>query len=284
MPVDDRLSAFLKLRHPFPVVPSNIFRYRPHEMQGSAFHPRPLTILTRRLHQACCVMFLAIAFQGHAVETSNPTIVAPPGSWVKPNFFNQQASTALLESSADEHLLLLEQQINAQKDETFHHSVRQILTSAGVQNGATLTVNFNPSYQSLTWHWARIWRGTQHLDRLDTNQVKVVQQEKDMDQFILNGEKSAILVLSDVRVGDIVDYAYSMAGTNPVFGTHFSAEIPVQMEQPAERLLTRVLWPTQRHLYAKPHGCTIQPSVIAGKETMEYTWDVRQAPASALKT
>ncbi|HEV2691581.1 MAG TPA: DUF3857 domain-containing transglutaminase family protein, partial [Verrucomicrobiae bacterium] len=219
-----------------------------------------------------------MTFQGHAADISNPTVVAPPSSWVKPNFFNQQASTALLESSADEHLLLLEQQINAQKDETFHHSVRQILTSAGVQNGATLTVNFNPSYQSLTWHWARIWRGTQHLDRLDTNQVKVVQQEKDMDQFILNGEKSAILVLSDVRVGDIIDYAYSMAGTNPVFGTHFSAEIPVQMGQPAERLLTRVLWPTQRHLYAKPHGCSVQPLVIAGKETTEYIWDVRQAP------
>jgi hypothetical protein len=159
---------------------------------------------------------LAMAIQGNASEISAAKF-APPSSWVKPQFFNQQSSTNLLDSSADQHLLLLEQQINALENETFFHSVRQILTVAGVQNGATLTIDFNPSCQSLTLHWARIWRGTQHLDRLDTNNVKIVQQERDLDQSVLNGEKSVILVLDDVRVGDIIDYSYSIQGENPVF-------------------------------------------------------------------
>jgi hypothetical protein len=73
----------------------------------------------------------------------------------------------------------------------------------GVQKDATLRMDFNPGYQTLTLYWARIWRGAQHLDRLDTNQVKIVQQEWELDQFVLNGQKSAVLVLNDVRVGDI---------------------------------------------------------------------------------
>jgi len=111
------------------------------------------------------------------------THVAPPSAWVKPQFFNRQASPNSLESSADEYLLLQERQINVPLGETFHHSVRQILTTAGVQKGATITIDFNPGYQSLTWHWARIWRGAEHLERLDTNEVKVVQPEREVDQW-----------------------------------------------------------------------------------------------------
>ncbi len=246
------------------------------------FHSCLVRFFVRRLQQVCCLGFLALALaiQGSAAELSTAK-VAPPDDWVKPQFYDRQATTTLLDSSANDHLLLLERQVNVLKSETFVHSIQQILTPAGVQQDATLTVNFNPSYQSLTLHWARIWRGTQHLERLDTNQVKVVQPEREMDQYILNGQKSAILVLDDVRVGDIIDYSYSVTGTNPVFGGYFSSAIPVQMEEPAERLLTRVLWPSQRHLYARAHGCSVQPTVIAGKETTEYVWDVRQMPGIA---
>jgi hypothetical protein len=225
---------------------------------------------------------LAVAIRGNASEISAAEF-APPSSWVKPQFFNQQSSTNLLDPGTDQHWLLLERQINALENETFVHAVRQILTTAGVQNGAILTMDFNPGYQSLTLHWARIWRGTEHLDRLDTNKVKIIQQERELDQSILNGKKSAVLVLDDVRVGDIVDYAYSTKGANPVFSGHFSADIPVQTEQPVERLLARVLWPSQRHLYAKAHGCSVQPVMVGGEEAVEYVWDLRQVPAFPLE-
>lgn len=207
----------------------------------------------------------------------------PPANWVKPQFFSQQSAFGVGESGADDQMLLLERQFNPVDNETFIHSARRILTVAGVQKGSTLTTDFNPSYQSLTLHWARLWRGTNHLDRLDTNKVKVVQPEREMDDYILNGKHSAILVLEDVRVGDIIDYAYSVKGQNPVVDGHFAADVPVQLEQPADRLLTRVIWPAQRHLYAKVHGCSVQPSVVAGKEATEYTWDLRQMPAVAFE-
>jgi transglutaminase-like putative cysteine protease len=255
-------------------------------MQGSAFHPGLARTIARWLQRAGCLGVFALAFQGIASDISPATSamkIAPPSAWVKPQFFNRQASLDFLESSADEYLLLQERQFNVPAGETLHHSVRQILTTAGVQKGATLTIDFNPAYQSLTWHWARIWRGAEHLERLDTNEVRIVQPERDVDQYILDGRKSAILVLDDVRVGDIIDYSYSLTGTNPVFGAHFSTDVPVQVEQPADRLLTRVLWPAQRHLYAKPQSCSVQPTVAAGKEVIEYVWDLRQMPAMTIE-
>ncbi len=252
------------------------------DMRQPVYYSRLAGIITAWFRRVCYAGSLAMAIHAGASESSAVRF-GPPDSWVKPHFFNLQSSTSLLDSSADDHLLLLERQINAAKDETFVHTARQILTTEGVQNDATLKINFNPSCQSLTWHWARIWRGKEHLDRLDTNNVKIVQQERDLDQFVLNGEKTAILVLDDVRVGDIIDYAYSIKGVNPVFGAHFACAVPVQLDQPVDQLLTRVVWPKQRLLYAQTHGCSVQPAVIAGKNTVEYAWDFAQVPGFPLE-
>lgn len=222
-----------------------------------------------------------VVIPGLAADT-NTVKFGPPGSWVKPLFFSQQTSAGL-DPAADQHWLLQEQQINVPENDAFFHTVRQALTLSGVQNGATLSIDFNPACQSLTWHWARIWRGGQHLDRLDTNGVKVVQQEQGLDQYILDGEKSAVLVLDDVRVGDIIDYAYSIKGANPVFGGYFSGTVPVQFDQPVERLRTRVLWPAGRHLYAKPHGCTVYPTALAQNGTVEYVWDLSHVPGLGIE-
>jgi transglutaminase-like putative cysteine protease len=231
----------------------------------------------------CCLSFFMIALTLNAADASS-ILYAPPNDWVKPQFFAPpQPAVGSGDSSADDHLLLQERQINALEDETFFHTDRQILSVDGVQNGSTIKISFNPNYESLTWHWARIWRGGQILDRLDTNKIQIVQQEQDLDAYMLNGEKSAILVLDDVRVGDIIDCAYSLQGKNPVFTGHFSCAIPVEMEKPADRLLTRVVWPRQKPLYAMQHGCSVKPTMVIGKDAIDYTWDFRQASGFTLE-
>ena len=221
---------------------------------------------------------IAIAGQTVAAEISAPKFtVGPPTSWVKPQFFDRQSVTTELESGADVHWLLSERQINAFDDETFYHVVRQILNVSAVQDDSKLTIDFNPDYQSLTLHWARIWRGPQHLERLDTNAVKIIRREKELNEDILNGEQSALLVMEDVRVGDIIDYAYSIKGLNPVMGGRFFCVVPVQTDKPVERFYTRVLCPPQKRLYVKFHGCSFQPARVPGTNSVGYIWDLRHA-------
>ena len=246
------------------------------------FHASAVRLIVARFRRACCMALLAIGVQAIASDATTVRF-GPPSGWVKPHFFDQPSSSDLLDSGADQHWLLLERQINASQNETFTHSVRQILTMAGVAKSATLKIDYNPGYQALTVHWVRVWRGTEHFDRLDTNNVKVVQPEQDLDQSLLTGEQSAILVLDDVRVGDIIDYAYTVKGANPVFDWHFTAAIPVQMEDPVERLLTRLVWPKQKTLRAKTHECSVEPVAIAGTNTIEYVWDLRQVPGVPLE-
>lgn len=227
-----------------------------------------------------CVCGLAIlaAARVLAADRSGVT-VAPPGDWVLPQFFGQTVAVEAPSDAGDERLLLADRQISASQKETFVHLAVQVRTLAGVQKDATLKIEFDPSYETVTLHWARVWRGRQHFDQLDTNRVKVVQPESEVDTSILNGVKSVLLVMDDVRVGDAIDYAYSRKGRNPVFGDHFACDIPVEMSAPADRLVTRLVWPKGRPLYARPHGCTVQPRLMPGKDMLEYAWDLRQVPA-----
>ncbi|HEV2327909.1 MAG TPA: DUF3857 domain-containing protein [Verrucomicrobiae bacterium] len=219
---------------------------------------------------------LLLTLSAHGADLSGVNF-GPPGKWVRPQLFSGDSSANPSDSTADDHLLLQEHQMNAAENEEFIHSDRRILTMDGVQNDSTLRIDFDPNYESLTWNWARIWRDGRHLDRLDTNSIHVVQREQDLDEAMLNGEKTAILVLDDVRVGDIIDYAYSLKGENPISAGHFTAIAPVQVIEPADHLLTRILWPRGKGLYALGHGCSVQPVTHTGKDTIEFTWDFRDA-------
>jgi len=228
-----------------------------------------------------------LVFSANAADTTNKPAdvatetkpeIAPPSNWVKPHFFDRQPVPFNLESSLDQRWLLLERQVNAADNESFYHFVRQVLTVSGVQNGSDLKIDFNPSYQTLTLHWARLWRGTNHLDRLEADKIRVVRQERDLDEQILNGEQTAMLVMDDVRVGDIVDYAYSVKGANPVFNGRFSTTIPIQLTEPVGRLFMRVIWPAQRRFYPMAHGYSGQPSLNMKSDPIECVWDLRQVP------
>jgi Domain of Unknown Function with PDB structure (DUF3857)/Transglutaminase-like superfamily len=238
------------------------------------------SIVSGLLRSGCLgVLTLAIHAPASDMEGVN---LGPPEDWVRPQYFNRQ-SVNPPDSTADDQLLLLEHQFNAPENESFFHSDRRILTMDGVQNDSTLKIDFDPNYETLTLHWARIWRRNQHLEQLDTNHLQVVRQEKDLDEATLNGEKTAVVILNDVRVGDVIDYAYSVKGDNPISAGHFVAAVPVEMEQPADRLLTRVLWPRGKGLYAIGHGCSVHPVTVTGKDTVEFTWDFKDAPAVSLE-
>ena len=81
-----------------------------------------------------------------------------------------------------------------------------------------------------------------------------------------------------IRAGDIIDYAYSIAGSNPVLGGMFSARVPVQYEDPVEHLVTRLLWPPPRKFYVQNHGTEIYPASVYTNNFVEYVWNATTVP------
>lgn len=121
---------------------------------------------------------------------------------------------------------------------------RKITTPQGLVDGA-LQVDWDPSLEKLTFHRYRIIRGSQSIDLLgDGSKLSVVQREQNMENAALDGELTASLQPSDLRVGDIVEFSFTRERHDPALGGH--SEL---LTGPADgvtygRFRNRIIWPT----------------------------------------
>ena len=211
-------------------------------------------------------------------------------TWAQP-LSPDAALTAALPKAPLQFLLIdLQTRVGPGEETQYRHVVRQVNDAAGLQTGAQIQIEFDPSYQSLLLHRLEIQRGNARIDKLDRRKVQVLQRESQLERQMVDGRRTASIVLDDVRVGDRIEYAYSLRGANPVFeGRFVDTDWSVDPKGPAALFRYRLLAPQAReiHLRADPSRHEVTSQVSAGwRETLvrrtgapQFQYDA-YAPAS----
>jgi transglutaminase-like putative cysteine protease len=226
------------------------------------------------------LLLLALG-SGSAVATSSAEpkpvtfeVAAVPG-WVKPI----DPGRVKTETDSDGiSYLLSDQQDCIEPRATYYHEVRQITSESGVQNGSAISVSFDPSYQKLVFHFIRLLRKGITAERLDRAQIKLLQREKDMEEFLFDGTYTANSQLEDVRVGDVIEFAYTLEGDNPVKKGKYNSTFPTDWSFPVHRAVTRIVYPTRRNLEFRSVNRLIKPSITTGKGMTEWLLDQSDVP------
>ncbi|HEY9231681.1 MAG TPA: DUF3857 domain-containing protein, partial [Blastocatellia bacterium] len=217
-------------------------------------------------------MLVAIfIFASHAAAANRSFTIAPPPSWVE--------QVALPAGDADDAAtkaayLLLDHQVHVSGGavERYERRAKKVFTAAALSDAAQIELEFEPSYQQLTIHHVRIQRGRQAIDALKPGDIKIINQEDELDQQLYNGRRSALIVLDDVRQGDVIDYAYTITGSNPVLAGRYADTYVLADGLPAARLRWRLLYPAQRKIGYKTRGVELTPAIRQlGSET-ECQW------------
>lgn len=161
------------------------------------------------------LIFLAIACAaaGDADAADRPS-VAPPPAWVlpapvpaPPPGTEGVAATVLL---ADQQTRMTDA-----GDARFVETAVRIGSSQGLQAGA-LALAWDPALDTLIIHRYRIVRDGKSIDLLgDGSKLTVVRREINLERATLDGELTATLQPEDVRVGDIIDIAYTQTRRDP---------------------------------------------------------------------
>lgn len=199
---------------------------------------------------------------------------APEASWVDTSLDAKDTPTPPEEVAHGYDFLLLDNQVNVAEGEAFHRSVYRITAESALQSGARFTWSYDPGYQTLTLHHLRLIRDGVAQDRLDRSKVQVIQQEKDLDRHMLDGRLTALVILDDVRVGDVIDYASSLRGTNPVFDGRYSDSFSTGWSVPVRHWRVRVTAPAGRTLTTKIHaGPAIKASTLQRGDAVVQTWE-----------
>src|SRR5438270_3535237 len=145
-------------------------------------------------------------------------------------------------------------------DEYFRR-VRKVVSAAGVQNASELSIDFDPSYRRLVLHEIALVRGARRVNQLDRRAVRVIEKEPESDEKIYDGQLTALVFLKDVRPGDVIDYSFSLDGSNPLLGGKYADEFDFEATVPTALVRHRLLWPAARALHVRDVGRVLNPSV-----------------------
>lgn len=232
---------------------------------------------------ALCSMLLAAAASAQAPEPA----AAPPRSiakerapgWVK-SYEVDFASAPEAEEVGGSWYTLIERQDDARSHTTYLRYGVRLINESGVQENSQLTVSWDPSFQTLCFHKLVIHRVGEVIDRLPSQEFKIIQRETNHDRQLYDSRLSALAVIEDVRAGDTLEYAYSIAGANPVFEGRFSATYATTWAVPVAHLRLRLLWHGGRKLRWKAFNTELQPETRQRDDHVEYEWAADGVPAT----
>ncbi|KAA5825757.1 DUF3857 domain-containing protein [Algibacter amylolyticus] len=136
-------------------------------------------------------------------------------NWVDTNTYTEDVMH-IDDVSDGSFILLYDNQIHASKKIEYSRLVMKITDNVGIQNASTVSVSYDPAYQSLKFHSINVIRDNKIIDKLDLSNFQVMRRELNTEIYLYDGSLSAVMNISDVRTGDIIDYSYSIYGFNPL--------------------------------------------------------------------
>lgn len=184
-----------------------------------------------------------LGFSAAACAKARQYDVAPVPGWVQP------IRLAPVESLAPEvkdgtQYLLVDRQIRVHNGwSVYQRYVSRLANPAGAQDASQVTIDFDPQLDRLILHAVQVRRGTNVIDELRHGRIEVLQRESELEQGILDGSLTFHLLMSDVRVGDIIDVSYTIEHRDPAFHGRFFDRLTTRWDDPVARSHLRVLIP-----------------------------------------
>lgn len=217
-----------------------------------------------------------------ALPAQTPYQIGPPPSWVKlhqPNLTAPSLATEGWEYVLTDHQEL----VGPSGIERYWHVAYRVLDEGAVKENSQLEISFDSTYQELMLHSVRVLRGSRVIDQLKPARMHVAQRETQLEYQIFDGTLSVVVLLEDVRRGDVIDYSFTRRGSNPVFRGHFMTRFRVQEDVPMHQQFVRLRWERGRPPHVRTHLTELQPSITASGSAREYEWSRQNVPALAVE-
>lgn len=98
----------------------------------------------------------------------------------------------------------------------YHDYIYQPMAAGKLADASKFQIGFLPDFQTLTLHRVEVLRDGKWTSRLKPETITLARRESSFESDMATGEVTALLVLDDLRVGDMVRISYTIDGANPV--------------------------------------------------------------------
>lgn len=191
-------------------------------------------------------------------------------SWVIKQSYEQNLDVELNEISYGLLTLLSDEQVHIPKQERYTRLVRKISDNIGVQDGSSVSINFDPTYQTLFLHHITVYRDGKRIEKLNIKDFQTIRQESNAESYIYDGSLNAVVNLADIRNGDILDVSYTIKGSNSIHGNNFSGATVLNSYQPIGKINYYLISNTT--LQYKTLNTDTKPKIGNYKGYTTYNW------------
>jgi tetratricopeptide (TPR) repeat protein len=195
-----------------------------------------------------------VSFPAWAQSSENPTLGrGPTPDWVVPG---QAAELSAASPDTGLRIPLFEVQVSAEEDVVYRYQrlQSQALSPQALPLLGTVAVAWSPASDVATIHQVNLIRDGEVIDLLSTQSFEVLRREENLEQAMLDGLVTAVLQPQGLRVGDILDVAYTVATRDPVVGGHLEQALDLNPLARIERARLRASWPADRVVRTRASG------------------------------
>ncbi len=204
--------------------------------------------------------------------------VGAPAAWVDvaplPKAPTDSAGAATIQLLGD-----IQVRFDRTGDVRYYATAWQIGNAQGL-DGSALQVSWDPALDALTIHTYRIRRGAQAIDLLgDGHAIKVIQREGGLENAMLDGRLTATLQPEDLRVGDVVELAYSITSHDPAMAGHSEFVGGPSDGVNFGRFRLRMVWDKSKQMHWRVFPGVAQPKLIKTASGSELLADLYNGTA-----
>lgn len=179
---------------------------------------------------------------GH-VQAGDQILRGEVPAWVVPTA--DTSASAVPTTTDGLRVLLFDTQYRSEGEAQsgYVHVRRQAQTPQALPLLGNVALIWSPSSQDVTVHKVQILRDGEVLDVLADQSFETLRREQNLEQAMLDGQLTAVLQPAGLRVGDILDVAYTLVSRDPVTKGHAEQLLDLNMPVAVDRFHYRASWP-----------------------------------------
>lgn len=225
-------------------------------------------------------LFVALLATSAIAHAGDKPLYQPMPDWVKP-----APAIDATKLGDDAPMLLVfdnQQRLENGRAWSYMETATRAASAEALSSIGTIKIEWQPSQGDLIVHRAQIIRGAERIDLIKGgNPLTVLRREEGMEQRMLDGRLTATMPVEGLRVGDVLDVAFSVTRRDPTlkgdvqaFAPLLSAPLRVQFARAA------LSWPVGSDIKWKAYaaGVTAQPVTEGGYKTLSIAMPLAKQP------
>jgi len=179
----------------------------------------------------------------------------PIPEWVKPIDPVIESKFNKYDINNGSYYSVIDYQIHLDLEADYTHFATKITSNAGITEASELTFSYDTNYQRVEFHTLTVWRKGKPIDRIKELEFEFLSNEQNLDQGIYTGAVTAYKILEDIREGDIIEFAYTIVGDNPIYNDQRFRLLPLENTNPLDHIHINILYPKNQEFYMGCQGC-----------------------------